>query len=498
VTRSLGARALDGFRWGGISVAANAALQLGFTAALARLLDPAAFGLMAMGSLALRLFAYVSQLGLGAALVQRERLGEDDVRCALGLTWLVSGAASLGVAASAPLLGWFFRNGDVVPLVRWMGPVLLLQSLGGISNALLRRALRFRALAAMETASYVAGYGVVGVGTALVGAGVWSLVAASWGQAALALVLGWAVTRHPLRPALSGDRKGLLDYGVRHSFITFLEFAGANVDSAIVGRLLGEATLGVYNRALVLSYQPVERAAGILSRVLFPLLSAVQGDRRKVGGAFLLGLAVIGVLGAAMSLGLAAAADDVVRLLLGPGWGGAARVIEVLALAVPLLFMSNVAGVVCDALALLRFKVRVQALGLAANGGLMLALSSHGLRGIAAAIVMGESLRFAVYLGFLGGELGCDRRELLRVLAAPLLAGGLAFAACAGAVRVASGMGLGTPAAVGLEVAAGLAALAGAGLAAVRLLDGTSPARLAETSLPGWQRLRARLAAVGV
>ena len=110
MTRSLGARAVSGLKWGGLSAVAGALLQLGFTAAMARLLLPADFGLMAMCMVALRLFSYFSQLGLGAALVQREQLTPGDVRLALGLTWVVCTAGALGVAASAPALGWFFRS----------------------------------------------------------------------------------------------------------------------------------------------------------------------------------------------------------------------------------------------------------------------------------------------------------------------------------------------------------------------------------------------------
>ncbi len=490
---SLGARAVSGLTWGALGAAANVLFQVGFTAAMARLLAPADFGLLAMCSLSLRLFSYVSQLGLGPALVQRERLGDQDVRLALGITWVISSVAALGVVATAPLLGWFFRSPEVVPLVQVLSLNLLLTGLGAVPTALLRRGLRFRELALVETGSYALGFGAVAVAAGAAGAGPWSLVAATLGQSAVALAGAAALVRLPLRPTLRGDRAALLGYGARHSLITVLEFLGANLDAALVGRLLGEVTLGVYNRALVLTNQPVERAAGILARVLFPLLATVQAERRKVGAVFLLGLAAIGLFAGAVSAGLAAAAGDVVRLLLGPGWGEAAGVVEVLAFSVPLMFMSNVAGVVCDALALLHFKLRVQAFGLAALAALMAALYPLGLRGIALAILVGEALRLAVYLRFLARELQCARGDLARVLLGAGLGAALAWAACAGAGRLAAAAHLAPATTVLLEVAGGAAALVlGAGLT-LRLLDGTEPARLAEASLPGWQRLRTRL-----
>lgn len=495
-TRSLGARALGGLKWGGLGALASALLQLGFTAALARLLAPADFGLIAMCLVALRLFTYFSQLGLAAALVQRERLEPADVRLALGLTWVVCSAGALGVALLAPVAGWFFRSPALVPLLRALAPTLLVAGLGGVSLAILRRELRFREQALLETASYALGYGVVGVVAAWSGAGVWSLVATSWAQALLLMVGAWALTRHPLRPTLRGDRAALLGYGARHSLIAFVEFLGSSLDGAVVGRLLGEATLGLYGRAMLLTSQPVEKAAGVVARVLFPLLSTVQSDRRRVGGAFLLGVALVGGLGGALSLGVSAAAGDVVRAVLGPGWDGATPVVQVLALAVPLAYMSQIAGVVCDALALLRFKLRVQGLGLAVIAALMVVLSPAGARGVAWAVVAGEGLRLSVFLVFLSRELGCARADVARVLAAVAAAGLLAYGACAAASALAARLGLGPLATLGLDGLAGLVALSLGAAMGLRLVEGTAPARLADASLPGWHRLRLRLVGV--
>jgi O-antigen/teichoic acid export membrane protein len=497
VSPALGARAISGFKWGGLSAAANVVFQLGFTAAMARLLRPADFGLMAMCAVALRLFSYFSQLGLAAALVQREKLQDEDVRLALGLTWVVCSVAVLGVVALAPALGWFFRDPGVVPLVRALSANLLLAGLGGVSTALLRRALRFREQAIVETTSYVLGFGLVGVTAASLGAGVWSLVAATYAQGFISLCGAWALARHPLRPSLRGDRLGLLRYGARHSLISFLEFLQGTLDSALIGRLLGEAALGLYNRALTLTYQPVERAAVIVARVLFPLLSAVQGDHRKVGGVFLLGVSLIGVFGGALSLAVSAAAADVVRVLLGPSWSGAVAAVQVLALAVPLVFMSQVGGVVCDALALLRFKLLLQSASLALLVALMLVLYPAGVRGIAWAVVAGETVRFSAYLGFLAGELGCSPRDVARVLGAVATTAALAYGAAWGAAALAALWLLGPFGALALEMAGGALALALGALAALRLLDGTEPARFADASVPGWRDLRARLGLAG-
>jgi len=497
MTRSLGARALSGFKWASLGAAANVLFQIGFTAALARLLEPADFGLMAMAMVALRLFSYFSQLGLGAALVQRERLDPQDVRCALGLTWLVCIAAAAGVTLSAPALGLFFRDSAVVPLVRVLSLNLLLVGLGSVSMALLRREMRYRAQAVVETSSYALGYGVVGIIAAWWGAGVWTLVLTTFAQSALSFAGAWALTRHSVRPSLRGVNMALLGYGARYQLVGFLEFVAANVDAALFGRLLGGTTLGVYNRAAMLAHQPVVHAGGVMVRVLFPLLSTVQRDLGRMGGVLLLGMSVIGVLGGAVSLGLSAASAEVVRVLLGPRWGDAAPVVRVLALSTPLLLMAQVCSVVCDALALLRFKLLTQCLHLAALTALILVLYRTGLPGIGWAVVGAEVLRFGMYLTFLTRHLGCAAGDVRRVLAGVGIAAALAYLACFAAVALARRWAFGPVSALGLAILAGLAALGIGALVTLRLMEGTEPARFADASVPGWQKVRSRLGLAG-
>ncbi|MCX5673337.1 MAG: oligosaccharide flippase family protein, partial [Planctomycetota bacterium] len=335
--------------------------------------------------------------------------------------------------------------------------------------------------------------GVVGVVAAWSGAGVWTLVATTFAQSALSLVGAWALTRHTLRPSLRGDRSALLGYGARYSAVGFLEFLSANVDAALVGRFLGGTTLGLYNRAAMLTHQPVVHAGGVMVRVLFPLLSTVQQDLRKTGGVLLLGMSIIGVLGGAVSFGVSAAAGDVVRVLLGPTWSDAAPVVQVLALSTPLLLMAQVCSVVCDALALLRFKLVTQCLHLAVLSALIFALYHNGLRGIAWAIVGAEVLRFGLYLAFLMRRLDCGRADVGRVLAGVGLTAGLAYGACSLATAGSARWAFGPAAAIGLAILAGLVALGLGAVASLRLLAGTEPARFADASVPGWHRLRIRL-----
>lgn len=476
-------------RWGLLSLVVNVVAQLGFTAVMARLLEPAAFGLMAMAIIVMRLFAYASQAGLAAALVQRQELQQRHVEAALGLTLAIGSLATLAMGLAAPLLARFFADAALAPVLVGLAANLLLVALGALPVALLRRRLRFKAIAGIETIAYIVGYGAVGVLLAWLNAGVWALVGATLAQSALTWAFAYALERHSPRPRLSAECRELLNYGGTFSLVGLLEFLSANLPGAAIGRLLGAPALGVFSRAWLLTNLPVEKATGIVARVLFPLLSQMQGDRRRLGALFLLALSAIGLLGAALTLSIAAVAEPLVAVLLGPRWGDTVPVVEVLALSVPFIFMCTLAGTVCDATAQLGLKLRVQLGTLVVIAALMLAWRQHGLVGIAWALVIGEALRLLAYGLLLGRSLGCRLVELWRVLASTLLTGALAYTAAAAMLLPLQGQPALLRAAAGAPAA--LLALAAGALLWSRWMAGSGAAELAQRHVPRWLRLGA-------
>ena len=103
---------------------------------------------------------------------------------------------------------------------------------------LLRRALRFRELSVISIGAYVVGYLVVGVGLALLGAGVWSLVAATVTSTAIQAVWQYAILRHPLRPVRRWrPYRAVCGYGARLSVAHVLDYLGGNLDTFTVARI---------------------------------------------------------------------------------------------------------------------------------------------------------------------------------------------------------------------------------------------------------------------
>jgi lipopolysaccharide exporter len=304
----------SGLGWSTLATGVSAACQVVFMAVLARLLDPAAFGLMAMAALSLRFAACFAQLGFAQALIQRRRLSAADTTAALAMALALGGALYAVMAIAAPLFAAAFRAPGLAPLIAVLGLSLPLSTLAGLPLALLRRQARFRRVNAIEVAGFLVGYGGVGIACAAHGAGVWSLVAATLGQQALVATLGFLAVRYPLAwPPRRAACRRLWRYGAPYSAIGFLEFLHASVETLFVGRVLGPAPLGRLNRAGALTSLPVELGVTAINKVLFPALAGLQRDRARLADGFQMLLLGVGLFSAALACGCSARAGPASR-----------------------------------------------------------------------------------------------------------------------------------------------------------------------------------------
>jgi O-antigen/teichoic acid export membrane protein len=428
-SQSLSARTLRGVQWATLSTLITAVLQVGYTAVMARLLSPQAFGLVAMAGVVLRFGSYFAEMGLGHALVQRPELQPTDIRATFTASLLLSATFTALAWLLAPLAVFFLANDAVIPLVRGMALGFFFTGLGMTATSLLRRELRFKSLAIIEVVSYVLGYGGVGISMALSGGGVWSLVAAGLAQQLLLSLLTYSVVRHPIRPVLTwAPYAPLLGYGSRVSFITFLEFLSGNLDTLLIGRLLGPGALGIYSRAYQLLYLPTYYLTHSLARVVFPALSQIQAQLARLRQVYLSSTTLVAWLVLPLCAGMAVAAPELVKTMLGTRWGAAVPVLQLLCLAIPLTMTTMFAGIVCDACAYLQRKLVLNLQYLTVLAALLYGLHGYGLLGIAAAIVLGETVRTLMYMRLMHLDLDLPYRELLRMygpgLRLALLVGG--------------------------------------------------------------------------
>ena len=328
---SFGPLILRGASW---KLTSQIVVQLGricFVLVLARLLTPGDFGLVAMSLVITGFVIAFADLGLGAALVQRHTIDEQDRSTVF---WTGLGAGMLltlaGIALSGPLAA-FYGEAAVQGLAAALSLSFFVTALGATQRALLVREMNFRTLELATIAGVYVG-GIVGVACASAGWGAWSLVVQQLTNVSVSTAVIWLTS--PWRPHLNWSSASLRSLGGFGGNVLGTRLTYAAQESAlplIVGRSLGSGSLGIFTIAYTIVLQPLSRLAIPIGEVLFPAFSRLQHDLERLADMWLRGLRVLASFCIPAMAGLVVVAPDLVPLLLGDQWDDAVPVLQILA-----------------------------------------------------------------------------------------------------------------------------------------------------------------------
>jgi PST family polysaccharide transporter len=347
--RHLKERAVKGTFWFLSGTAARALMRLVTMAILARLLVPEQFGLVAAASIFVAFADLFATSGIAHSVVQYKALEPRHVRAAFTGNMAM---ALLTTAAMWLLAGWFaafFRMPELEPVLQLLAWLYPIQGIGGISRRLLARDLAYGKLAAIEVAGYAFGYALVALPLAFAGWGAWALVYAIMGSAIVRNLLSFAAHPHTLRPSLhkqSYDELMRTGFGI--SLARWASFVAQKGDYVVVGRWLGQAPLGLYERAYVLMDLSNSLLTNALNTVLFPTFAKMQDDRALLAAAFERISAALGLIFLPAGVVASLLAPELIALLLGPGWDAAVDPFRVLALGMLFRTGFKISGVLAN------------------------------------------------------------------------------------------------------------------------------------------------------
>ncbi len=296
----------DSAVWVGISTVAIKLLTfISVTLVLARVLNPADFGVVGVAWLAINSLEYFREMGVASALVYWQK---DDDGLAADVAYiaiLISSFVTYAVIfLGAPWVAYFFQNTPtVVPVLRVLGLVTIINGISQVPYTLLAKNLDFRNKAIPEIIGGISNAGVAIV-MALTGYGVWAIVAGYLADAVARSSLIWFFTTW--RPRWRFDRtiwRQMTGYGRHVVGSRLLIFGITNIDDLFVGRFLGTTDFGYYTFAYRLSNVPATHITGFLNNLMFPAFSKIQDDRERVRRGYFETLHAVGLVTIPLAVG---------------------------------------------------------------------------------------------------------------------------------------------------------------------------------------------------
>lgn len=275
-------KSVRGVAWSAIERFSVQGIQFVLTLIIARLVSPSDYGLIAM----LGIFFAISQSfvdsGFSNALIQKKDRTEVDFSTVFYFNIVISIVVYGILYASAPAIGRFYNEPQLVTVCRWQGLILILNSFMLVQQTRLIIASDFRMLAKASLLSVLLS-GIAGVWFAWLGYGVWALVIQALGRAVLNVVLlWWFVAWKPQIVFSRQSFRQLFSFGSKLLVGGLLHTLYMNLYTLVIGRFFNAAEVGYFNRSQSLATFPSINLMGIVNRAMYPVLCERQDDEQRL------------------------------------------------------------------------------------------------------------------------------------------------------------------------------------------------------------------------
>lgn len=303
---------------------------------LARLLTPDEYGLIGIVTIFTTILAGFIECGFSAALIRKQDVSDDDYNTMFIVNMVMSLVSYTLLFFGAPLIARFFERPQLVSLVRVTGLILIIQSVAIVQSTILSRKIDFKT---KTKATIVAATlsGVVGIGMAFAGCGVWSLV----GQQ-LTLKMGyslglWIMNRWMPHVGFNRDSfKYMWGFGWKLMLSGFLSNLWNQLYQAVVGKFYSPATLGQYTRSREYAGIFSTNLTVIVQRVSYPVLSKTQGDKGRMISGYRRIIKTTMFVTAVTMISMGAVAEPLIYCLIGPQWHQAATFLPLICISLSL------------------------------------------------------------------------------------------------------------------------------------------------------------------
>lgn len=399
---SIKARVLRSGMWVALASSFGMVVNLVRSVILARLLTPEIFGLMGLASIAIRALETVSRPGVAQALIARQK--DFDEAAPTAFTLLVGRGLVLAIlmAAVAPWVARFYDAEELRPVLQVLSVTFVIGSFVNINTISRQRELDFRQLTYIGQVTMIAGT-VVTIAAAYWLRSVWALVIGQVVSVSINVLVSYWFIGGCMRFAFDREIAAeLIRYGKFVTGSSIVLYVATELDSAVLGKLMGTEQLGFYTMAATIANLATTNLSKMASSIMMPAYSKLQVDRAALRQAFTrtLSLVMFAVLPA--SAGLLIAAQPIVQVVLGGQWLPAAVPLQILAVFGLFRSLAAFNGYLFEGIGLPRIAFYLGVLRLAVIVPLIVpATLNYGLEGAAATVTLGIVVQWFGGLVFL-------------------------------------------------------------------------------------------------
>lgn len=325
---------------GTIWSAADAFLGQGVTfivgIVLARILVPAEYGLIGICTIFTTILTGIVDSGFSNALIRKQDTTNEDYNTMFITNLMISIVLYVLLFMSAPYISQFFERPELIKLIRAMGWILIIQALSLVQTTILTKKIDFKT---KTKASFVAALlsGVVGIGMAYNGFGVWALVGQQLSKQLFYTICLWILNKW--WPSLKFNSKSftyMWGFGWKLMVSGLLSNIWNQLYQVVVGKFYSPATLGQYSRSKEYAGIFSSNLTAIIQRVSYPVLAEIQDDKDRMVAGYRRIIKTTMFVTTFILFFMGAVSEPLLYCLIGPQWHEASTYLPLICISMSL------------------------------------------------------------------------------------------------------------------------------------------------------------------
>lgn len=400
--------------------------SLGSQLALARLLDPADFGLIGLTYTVTTIASTLTSVGVEDVIIQRKRSLYLWSGAAFWINLSLSTAGGLLVLLLAPVAAAVYHTPNLFGLLAILAISMPLGGLASVPGMILRAQMQFGIFAIYGSFEMIAQV-IMTVGLAWGGYGAYSFVIPAPILAIVRAIVWWLLITS--KPKLRAHRRRW-KYLIRNTTAAFFSriivtFIGQG-DYIVLGLLASENVVGRYYFGFRLAVQPLWVLAGNLGGILYPTLIQLKFDPERQGNAALKAAILLSYSVVPIAFMQAAVASPILSSFFGQKWALSIPVIQLLSVGLALDAVSWIAGTLLAARGEFVVGLRYVAIQVPIFFGLVTAGAIlHEEVGVAVAVCVFYAITQPVFVYGVFRRVGVSMRQVASIYLRPILYSGI-------------------------------------------------------------------------
>lgn len=321
---SLKNKTVKGLTWSGIDNVVQYSVTFVVSIVLARLLSPSDYGLIGLIAIFTSVCSSLINGGFSTALIRKKDATDADYNTAFIVNLTMSVLLYAVIFICAPLIAQFFGRHELVALTRVTSLGMVIGALGIVQRTRLTKRIDFKTQTKITFIGSICS-GTIGIVMALLGFGVWALVAQKLSSRIIRTTLLWFYNKW--MPKLSFCSKSfheLFGFGWKMMVSGIIDTIWKELYQVVVGKFYSPATLGQYTRAQGFSKLFASNLTKVIQRVTYPVLSNIQDNKERMVFAYRKMIKTTMFVTAVCMFFLGAISEPLLYCLIGPKWHDAA------------------------------------------------------------------------------------------------------------------------------------------------------------------------------